>query len=106
MMKLILASASPRRRQILADAGFQFELLGLDVDESFPADMPVLDIPLFLARKKMDAAISMIAGDEVVITADTAVILKDKIINKPVSHADAYSMLKELSGEMHTVVTG
>ena len=105
-MKLILASASPRRSQILHEAGFSFEILKMDVDESFPADMDVRAVPLYLAKKKMEEAKKNAAPGDVIITADTAVILGSEIINKPTDRADAAKMLRKLSGNMHIVISG
>jgi len=105
-MKLILASSSPRRSQILKDAGFEFEVLKKHVDESFPENMPVRQVPLFLAKKKMQEMKNDLPQDAVIITADTAVILGDEIINKPADRDDAFAMLKKLSGRMHEVISG
>ncbi|MBC8045592.1 MAG: septum formation protein Maf [Fimbriimonadaceae bacterium] len=105
-MKIILASGSPRRKQILTEAGFEFEVLKLDVDESFPADMPVADVPLFLAKKKMQEAKQHVQENAIIITADTVVILHETIINKPIDSEDAKNILRKLSGTMHEVISG
>lgn len=105
-MRIILASASPRRRQILQDAGFDFNVLSLDVEESFPAGLDALQVPAFLASKKMFAAKHHVRdNDAMIITADTVVILQDEIIGKPESETDAENILRKLSGNMHTVIT-
>jgi septum formation protein len=104
-MKIILASGSPRRRQILHEAGFSFDVLRIDADESFPPDMPVRDVPKFLASKKMDIAQQLCTPEDIVITADTVVILGDEIINKPLNEDDGFQMLRKLSGQMHEVIT-
>lgn len=105
-MKIILASGSPRRSQILKDAGFAFEVLKMDVEESFPDTMPVDEIPIFLARKKMVEALKLSSEEAILITADTAVILENTIINKPFDSDDAFTMLRSLSGKMHEVISG
>ncbi len=105
-MQIKLASGSPRRSQLLNDAGFAFEILKIDVEESFPETMPVTEIPLFLAQKKMSVANKNRSGEEIIITADTVVILEDRIINKPIDQADAIAILNDLSGKMHLVVSG
>ncbi len=105
-MKIILASGSPRRSQILQDAGFDFEILKMDVEESFPDTMPVAEIPIFLAKKKMEAAIQLNTEEAIIITADTAVIHENTIINKPYDSDDAFTMLRSLSGKMHLVISG
>lgn len=105
-MQIKLASGSPRRSQLLKDAGFAFEILKIDVEEDFPETMPVVDIPLFLAQKKMLEANKNRSGEEIIITADTVVILENRIINKPIDQADAIAILNDLSGKMHLVVSG
>ncbi len=105
-MKILLASGSPRRSAILKDAGFNFEKLSIDVDESYPASMAAAEVPAYLAAKKMDAARSAaVAIDAIIITADTIVLLGDTIIGKPANAADAAAILRSLSGKMHTVIS-
>jgi len=105
-MQIKLASGSPRRSQLLKEAGFAFEILKIDVEESFPESIPVNDVPLFLAQKKMFEANKSRSEDDIIITADTVVILENKIINKPLDEADAIAILTDLSGKMHLVVSG
>lgn len=102
---LVLASGSPRRRQLLADAGFTFTIETRPTDEAFPADMPVDDVAEFLARQKA-AEFTADLGQRLVLCADTVVILDDQILNKPVDAADAHRMLRSLSGRAHRVRTG
>lgn len=104
--KIILASQSPRRQQLLQQAGFTFEVKALPIDESFPADMPVGEVAAFLARRKAHAARALIAGDEVLLAADSVVILGDTIYNKPENAEDARRILRALSGQVHRVITG
>lgn len=104
--KIILASQSPRRRQLLEQAGFTFEIKTKPIDESFPADMPVDEVAPFLARQKARAAREFITGDEVLLTADSVVILGDTIYNKPEDAEDARRILRALSGQVHRVITG
>ena len=105
--RIILASASPRRRELLAGLDVDFEVRTLpDVDESFPADLQGGDIPLYISRKKADAYRSMMAADELVITADTIVWLDGAALGKPVDEADARRMLRDMSGKTHSVFTG
>lgn len=103
MDKIILASQSPRRKQLLELAGYQFEVVIADVDETNPPGMPGLDVPEFLARKK---AAVIPAGEALVIAADTIVLLDGDILGKPKDEADAKAMLQRLSGRMHEVVSG
>ncbi len=102
---LILASNSPRRQQILKDAGFEFEVFTKDVDEEFSPDMDVRKVAEYLATKKNKAYLGEIS-DKVILTADTTVVLGDKILNKPEDDQDAIKMLKDLSGTRHEVITG
>ena len=104
---VILASASPRRRELLAGLDIDFEVRTLpDVDESFPATLQGGDIPLFISKKKADAYLSLMSDEELVITADTIVWLDGKALGKPVDAADARLMLRGLSGKTHSVFTG
>ncbi|MFM7152923.1 MAG: Maf family nucleotide pyrophosphatase [Bacteroidota bacterium] len=103
---LILASKSPRRSQLLREAGFDFTVQTFDVDESFPADMPCEDVAPWLAQKKAQAAAHLIQDKEIILSADSVVILDNRIFNKPENEAEAFSMLRALSGRQHLVVTG
>ena len=105
--KVILASNSPRRKELLAGLDLQFEVRVLqDIDESYPNDLPTLKIAEFISKKKADAYIGTMAAEELVITADTVVILGDEVMGKPHDEADAKRMLGELSGRTHQVATG
>ena len=105
--KIILASNSPRRKELLAGLDLQFEVRVLqDIDESYPADLPTQKIAEFISKKKADAYVETMADDELVITADTVVILGDEVMGKPHDEADAKRMLGELSGRTHQVATG
>ena len=104
---VILASNSPRRRELLADLGIDFQVKTLKgVDESYPHDLPVLEIAEYISRKKAHAYKSQMSADQLIITADTVVILGDEVLGKPADDADARRMLHELSGKTHKVVTG
>lgn len=101
---VVLASKSPRRQQLLRDMGISFDLRTADVDESFPDDMPVTEVAAFLARKKAQAI--PVHANEILITADTTVVLGEQILNKPADEAEARYMLQQLSGAEHAVITG
>jgi septum formation protein len=103
---LILASKSPRRSQLLREAGFDFTIHAFDMDESFPADMPVEAVAPWLAQRKAEAAGHLIEQDEIVLAADSVVILDGRIYNKPDDYQEAFSMIRTLSGRQHTVITG
>ena len=105
--KIILASNSPRRKELLAGLDLQFEVRVLQgIDESYPQDLPTMKIAEFISKKKADAYVQTMADDELVITADTVVILGDEVMGKPHDEADAKRMLGELSGRTHQVATG
>jgi septum formation protein len=101
---LILASSSPRRQFLVREAGFAFDLQKPDVEEDFPATMPADDVPLFLASKKADFFNPK--ENQVVLTADTIVVVNGVILNKPSDRDEAIKMLATLSGKTHQVFTG
>jgi septum formation protein len=103
---ILLASKSPRRSSLLGSAGFKFEVKTLEVEESYPDDLPVQEVPEFLAIKKAVGNKSLLAEGQIMITADTVVIFKNEIFGKPVDAMHAYKMLGRLSGQSHTVITG
>lgn len=105
--RVILASASPRRKELLAGLDVDFEVRRLpDVDESFPPELQGGEIPLYISKKKADAYRPMMDDDELVITADTIVWLDGVALGKPADDADARRMLRDMSGKMHSVFTG
>lgn len=105
--KMILASNSPRRRELLSGLGLDYVVRTLpDVDESYPEVLKGEEIPLYIARQKADANRALLAADELVITADTIVWLDGKVLGKPTGTEDACRMLRELSGRKHQVFTG
>ena len=105
-MKLILGSGSPRRKELLAGLGFEFEVRTKDTDESFSNEMSVEEVPTYLAKKKALALLPDLKENELVISADTVVILNNEILGKPESKEQAIEMLKRLSNQQHTVITG
>lgn len=107
LRQLILASASPRRRQLLEQVGYSFHVHPVDVEENISHNLPAMDVPLTLAALKAEAAAEQLQGrDGVVLTADTVVILDNKVLGKPASEAEAYAYLEALSGRVHYVITG
>ncbi len=105
--KIILASKSPRRSQLLGQAGFNFEVKAKEVDEDYPADMPADDVAPYLAEKKAMACLDFLqSADEILLSADSVVILDEKIYGKPIDYQDAVQILTELSGRVHKVITG
>jgi len=103
---LILASASPRRAELLQLAGFQFTVRMMEVDESFPKDLSAVEVAVFLAKKKAAAQKAMLEDQDLLITADSVVILGEQILGKPENKDEAKSMLTALSGKQHQVITG
>lgn len=101
---LILASSSPRRQYLMKEAGFTFQVKSPDIDESFPATLASALVPAYLAEKKARVFEAQLT-DEIVVSADTVVILGNQILNKPADRADAIRMIEMLSGHTHTVVT-
>ena len=107
MVKYVLASNSPRRKELLAGLGLDFEVRVIDgIDESYPASLPASQVAQFIAEKKAQAYRASMAPDELIITADTVVIVGSDILGKPKDEADAERMLRQLSGRTHQVTTG
>lgn len=107
-LKLVLASASPRRRELLGNIGAQVRIAPsiLHVDESYPADLPAIEVPEFISGIKADAYMRCIRLDETLVTADTVVISDGIVLGKPASETEACTMLRMLSGRTHIVTTG
>ena len=104
---IILCSKSPRRRELLAGLGIDFEVKTLSgIDESYPCDLNSDMIAQYISQKKAEAYKSLIVDSEMVITSDTIVLLDGKVYGKPADEADACRMLGELSGRTHKVITG
>ena len=109
MMKynIILASNSPRRKELLAGLDVQFEVRIIPgIDERYPETLPTMEIAEYIAQKKAKAYRETMADDELIITADTIVVLDDKVLGKPKDAEEARCMLHALSGKTHQVVTG
>lgn len=102
---LILASKSPRRQELLRQAGIPFSVQSKDTDEDFPADMPVDRVARYLAEIKAEAFRSE-SSDHIILTADTTVLVDDIILNKPADVEEATHMLRMLSGRSHRVISG
>ena len=102
-----LASNSPRRRELLAGLGIQYNVATLpEIDESYPETLQGSEIPSYIARQKAQAYSLMMKNDTLLITADTIVWLNGKVYGKPTNEEHAKQMLRELSGQTHTVITG
>lgn len=104
---ILLASNSPRRRELLSGIGIEYEVTSLpSVDESYPSTLKGEEIPLYISKEKADAYRQLMDDSTLLITADTIVWLDDKVYGKPASPDHARAMLHDLSGRTHTVITG
>ena len=107
MATIVLASASPRRQELLHRIGIEeFDIRIPEADESYPANLKPAQIVEHISRKKAEAAAALCSSDEIIITADTMVFLDDLRLGKPADEADALRMLTDLQGRHHTVCTG
>lgn len=105
--QILLASKSPRRRELFKQLRLPFNVVNIGgLKEEYPDSIPATEVPQFLANRKADAYTRLLRDDEMLITADTLVILGDKIYGKPKDTQEAMTMLTELSGKTHLVVTG
>ena len=104
---IILASNSPRRRELLSGLDLEYEVKVLpDIEEGYPEGLSMEDIPRYIAAEKAAAYKDIIADNDLIITADTVVVLGDEVLGKPTDLDDARRMLRELSGKTHQVITG
>ncbi len=104
---IVLASNSPRRKELLQGLDIDFEVRVIPgIDESYPDTLPVSDIPLYIAELKANKYLTQISENELLITADTVVVLGNQVFGKPVDYNDACNMLSLLSGNTHKVITG
>jgi septum formation protein len=104
-MKILLASQSPRRRELLSSLGFDFEVVKIDCEEILPENIAIKDAAAYLSELKADA-FRKLEKVEVLLTADTVVAIDNQILGKPKDEADAKNMLQKLSGKTHQVYTG
>lgn len=105
--KILLASKSPRRRELMQMLRVPFNIITLGgIDESFPDNIPLIDVPQYVSGVKADAYQKKIASNELLITADTMVICEDRILGKPKNTEEAKEMLHLLSGKTHKVASG
>lgn len=105
--KVILASNSPRRKELLSGLGLEYEVKVMPgIDETYPDTLPTEEVPVYIAREKAEAYRKSIAEDELIITADTVVCIDGEVLGKPADEAEAYAMLRKLAGRTHLVITG
>ncbi|MFH0843800.1 MAG: Maf family nucleotide pyrophosphatase [Bacteroidota bacterium] len=104
--RIILASRSPRRQELLRQLGINFDVIVKDYPEDYPEDLHGEEIALFLAREKAKLYLSEVKDNEIVITADTIVWCKGKVLGKPAGADEAKQMIRDLSDDTHEVITG
>lgn len=104
--KLILASKSPRRHELLGHLSANFEIRIKEIEEIYPTNLAAKEVPIFLAQLKANAFKNDLNEGEVVLTSDTVVALNNQIYGKPLDRAHAIKILTELSGKQHEVITG
>lgn len=104
--RVILASQSPRRQELIKGLDIDFIIQTADIDESFPSQLKKEEIPMYLAGEKAKVMLKNLTEKDILITADTIVWLNGKAVNKPKNRSEAYQMISELSGNEHTVYTG
>jgi septum formation protein len=104
--KIILASSSPRRQELIKELGLKFEIVTRDYDESFPDGLSGREIAFYVAKAKASSFKNEISEKEIVIAADTIVWCNNKVLGKPADKADAIRILTEISGNTHEVITG
>jgi nucleoside triphosphate pyrophosphatase len=104
--RIILASRSPRRQQLLRQLGIKFDVIIKDYPESYPEDLSGEEIAVYLARQKSKPFKNEISDNEIVITADTIVWCRNKVLGKPSGAEEARQMIRALSGDTHEVITG
>jgi septum formation protein len=102
---IILASQSPRRKQLLEQAEIAFEIVVIPTAETYPVTLPVTEVPEFIAKEKA-RVVAAEYKDSIILAADTIVVLENEIIGKPKDEADAIQILQKLSGKVHEVITG
>ena len=105
MKRIILASASPRRKQLLKTITNDFEIIPSNAIEIYPNTLPAIEVSLYLSKIKADDIHNLYPND-IVIGSDTTVIINDKVLGKPLDKEDAFNMLATLSNNVHYVVSG
>ncbi|MFK7783786.1 MAG: Maf family nucleotide pyrophosphatase [Crocinitomicaceae bacterium] len=104
--KLVLGSKSPRRQALIKELGFPVEIRTKEVEEIYPDHLASVEVPEYLAKLKATPLKESLAADEILVTSDTIVLLDGKVVGKPANENAAKQMLRQLSGNTHTVITG
>lgn len=105
-IQVLLGSKSPRRHSLVKELGFPVKIKTLEVEEIYPEELPIREVPEYLAKLKTQPYLDALRENELLITSDTVVILKDELLGKPKDNEDAKRMLNKLSGNSHEVITG
>lgn len=106
MERIVLASQSPRRKQLLEWAEIDFDVIVRPTEETYPGNLAVSEVPVYIARQKALVVQEELSHDPIVLAADTIVVVDMKIIGKPTDREHAIAILRELSGQEHRVITG
>lgn len=106
MKPIVLASQSPRRKQLLSWAEIPFEVVVSEADEDYPSVLALEDVPVHIAQNKAQVVVDRVGGDRWVLAADTIVVLGSEVLGKPMDAPDARRILAKLSGQTHQVITG
>ena len=106
MERIVLASQSPRRKQLLEWAEIPFDVVIKSTDELYPSDLQVQEIPVYIAKNKALAVLEELSHERIILAADTIVVLDNQVIGKPKDRDDAIAILQSLSGRRHKVITG
>ena len=106
MQRIVLASQSPRRKQLLEWAEIQFDVIVPQTDESFPPGISLTELPIHIAREKAKSIQAELSHNRIILAADTVVVLNGEVIGKPTDSANAIEILQKLSGNKHQVITG
>ncbi len=104
--EILLASKSPRRKEILQQSGIPFKLISIEVDETYPDTLSKSKVAEYLANKKAQAVEIKTENHQIILTCDTVVVRNNEILNKPADQSEAVKMLSKLSNTTHQVITG
>lgn len=104
--KIVLGSKSPRRQELIKELGFPFEIRTKEIEENFPSSLDSTEVAPYLAKLKAQPLIETLTVNELLLTSDTVVVHNNKVLGKPKNSEEAFNMLKNLSNNVHEVITG
>ncbi|MCH2223845.1 MAG: Maf family nucleotide pyrophosphatase [Crocinitomicaceae bacterium] len=105
-IQIVLGSKSPRRQALIKELRFPVEVRTMDIEEVYPSDLPIAEVPEFLSKLKAEPFANDLRQNELLVTSDTVVLLDNQLLGKPKNETDAKNMLRSISGKIHTVVSG